>query len=333
MTPQNEFIWMITQFDLAYQNTFSCRLLRMNDKAEVLEEVIMPYRMLAGSLAETENHYFVNNWQYPFIIKIDKDTLFKYDSININDNKNFPEGKMISVNNRLIHSLSGLEYYDCGEDWPDMFADRSILFLDDDLNTEKKLSLGVPCASNKGGVMKNMDYVNPDSIYYVYESIMDEDYSILRIANFSWDGTLNFDLTPDIPTNPSMPYRSVISCRALSNGGVLVCGEEKEYKIINSNESTRPFLLLYHPTMEVGIKEYTIKTSEIFPNPAQSQFTVTNTENATVCLYTVLGQKVKQVTDTEKNTIVQTENLPAGIYVVKVEKGNAVVTRKVQILK
>jgi hypothetical protein len=82
-----------------------------------------------------------------------------------------------------------------------------------------------------------------------------------------------------------------------------------------------------------NVLEYNLKSIFIFPNPAQSQFTITNTENTTIQLYNILGQKVKQVTSTEANTIIQTENLSAGMYVLKVEKENAVIMKKIQITK
>ena len=71
----------------------------------------------------------------------------------------------------------------------------------------------------------------------------------------------------------------------------------------------------------------------VYPNPAQSQFTVTNTENANLTLYNILGQKVKQVVGEGENTVIYTEDLPKGIYLLKVEKEGAVLTKKVQISK
>lgn len=65
----------------------------------------------------------------------------------------------------------------------------------------------------------------------------------------------------------------------------------------------------------VSVNDLAKETISIFPNPAQSQFIVTNAENATIQLYNILGQKVKQVTAKEENTIIQTEDLSAGMYV------------------
>jgi len=80
-----------------------------------------------------------------------------------------------------------------------------------------------------------------------------------------------------------------------------------------------------------SILESTQTEISVFPNPAQSQFTVTNTENANLTLYNVLGQQVKQVIGEGENTIIHTEGLPQGIYLLKVEKEGAVLTKKIQI--
>jgi len=80
-----------------------------------------------------------------------------------------------------------------------------------------------------------------------------------------------------------------------------------------------------------NIAEYDASPISVFPNPAQSHFTVTNTENANLTLYNILGQKVRQVIGEGESTIIQTEGLPQGIYLLKVEKEGAVLTRKIQI--
>ena len=80
-----------------------------------------------------------------------------------------------------------------------------------------------------------------------------------------------------------------------------------------------------------SIQETTPTEISVFPNPAQSHFTVTNTENANLTLYNILGQQVKQVIGEGESTIIYTEDLPQGIYLLKVEKEGAVLTKKIQI--
>ena len=85
----------------------------------------------------------------------------------------------------------------------------------------------------------------------------------------------------------------------------------------------------------VGIqeKENTQRVVSVYPNPAQTQFTVTNTENTDIQLFTVLGQKVLQTYGKEENTVIHTASLPQGMYVLKVVKDNSSFVHKVQVVR
>ena len=75
------------------------------------------------------------------------------------------------------------------------------------------------------------------------------------------------------------------------------------------------------------------KVVAVFPNPAQTQFTVTNTENTDIQLFNILGQKVLQTRGTKENTAINTDALPQGLYVLKVVKNNSSAVHKIQIIK
>ena len=89
--------------------------------------------------------------------------------------------------------------------------------------------------------------------------------------------------------------------------------------------------IFYVTKTPVSIREVEQFSISVFPNPVRSQFTVTNTEDANITLYNILGQEVKRTQGTTEQTTIYTDNLPAGIYVLKVEKEGAVFTKKVQI--
>jgi len=83
---------------------------------------------------------------------------------------------------------------------------------------------------------------------------------------------------------------------------------------------------------KVEIKETQQPTNvNIFPNPACSHFTVTNTENASLQLYNMLGQEVFSTYSKEGNTIINVNILPQGLYVLKVVKNGVVSTHKVVV--
>jgi hypothetical protein len=92
-------------------------------------------------------------------------------------------------------------------------------------------------------------------------------------------------------------------------------------------------LLYYHPTKSVGANNYELLTTnsvKIFPNPAKTQFTVTNAENSNLYLYNIVGQEVFSTYSKEENTVINVNTFPQGVYVLKgVKEGNVSVHKVV----
>ena len=70
---------------------------------------------------------------------------------------------------------------------------------------------------------------------------------------------------------------------------------------------------------------------QVFPNPAQTHFTVTNTENATLHLYNMVGQEVLRTYGTGENTVIDVGLLPQGVYVLKVVKDGSLSVYKIVV--
>ena len=70
---------------------------------------------------------------------------------------------------------------------------------------------------------------------------------------------------------------------------------------------------------------------KIFPNPAKSQFTVTNVKDANLQLYNILGQEILHTYSSEENTVININSLPQGIYVLKVLKNNTSSVHKIVV--
>jgi hypothetical protein len=83
----------------------------------------------------------------------------------------------------------------------------------------------------------------------------------------------------------------------------------------------------------VGIQEIEQKTNviSVYPNPARSQFIVTNTENASLQLYNMAGQQVLYTYSKENNTVINMDFLPQGVYVLKALKDGVFSTHKIVI--
>jgi hypothetical protein len=114
--------------------------------------------------------------------------------------------------------------------------------------------------------------------------------------------------------------------------GVAYTGKDGYYNdsVYYAGEDTSIF---YIRRGDVGIQkmEKEVCVISVYPNPARSQFIVTNTENATLQLYNMAGQEVLQTNNKGENTVVNVDFLPQGVYVLKVLKGDVFSTHKIVI--
>ncbi len=91
--------------------------------------------------------------------------------------------------------------------------------------------------------------------------------------------------------------------------------------------------------LNVGENELASDSIKIYPNPATSEFTISQNLSAegTVQLFDISGKKIKELFSgnfgTNKNITVKTDGIAAGIYLVKVNSGKQSVTKKLVINK
>ncbi|AEV33972.1 hypothetical protein Oweho_3017 [Owenweeksia hongkongensis DSM 17368] len=80
----------------------------------------------------------------------------------------------------------------------------------------------------------------------------------------------------------------------------------------------------------VGVSEFYDTNVNIYPNPAKESFTIDGLVGKSVVqLLDVQGKLIKSYTGTERNLEVQRENLPAGMYFVKISDSNTTSIQKV----
>ena len=73
---------------------------------------------------------------------------------------------------------------------------------------------------------------------------------------------------------------------------------------------------------------------ELYPNPANDQLNinVSGSKSHTIFITNLLGQIVTSAKTTQAHTIIQTNGIPAGIYIIKIAEENGLVTtRKIVI--
>ena len=99
-------------------------------------------------------------------------------------------------------------------------------------------------------------------------------------------------------------------------------------------EAGVPDVKLYWPTNEY-VNNNTIKLTNLkaYPNPATTNIYIENNTGATISIYTLLGEKVKEIVDADKNAVINVADLKEGTYIVKVIDNNTVKTAKVNIVK
>ena len=71
----------------------------------------------------------------------------------------------------------------------------------------------------------------------------------------------------------------------------------------------------------------------IYPNPIKDQFTVTNVSDATITLYSILGQEIGTYYSTDNDITVDTTPFEQGIYIVKIEKNHKTSSLKVSVIR
>jgi len=226
------------------------------------------------------------------------------------------EGSAVTVDNLLIRSSQYTRSFDKCENFSKL---RMLIFYDDDLSIKNRLVVGDSCGMNEYG-RYNIHYLNPDSIYYAYP-VSDGNAiftgNTIRISNFSSEGKLNFDETLDLSSEP-VAHRFVTNCKALSNGGALICGK------VNFGNSG--FLILYHPPKNTGIAQIPNSQLQVFPNPATGQLRVVSGDisdgnDKAIQIYNVVGQVVytSTVSPLSPETIIDINHLANGLYFLKVD--------------
>ena len=66
----------------------------------------------------------------------------------------------------------------------------------------------------------------------------------------------------------------------------------------------------------------------IFPNPATENLTIETTEKATIEILNIAGQIIKTINTTDKQTIINVENLSSGVYIIKAKTDRGVAVKR-----
>ena len=328
ITRDNNFLFLVQLDDT------TSRIFQINKNGDILQNVCFrsPW-LFSGTLVETDSLYIRNYRIAEKILAFRKDSLEKNEWISLEWPYNkFHEGEATAVGNKLILANEDTRRYDecpaIGNKEYDWDYDIEIMFLNEDFSFKKWIHFGNPCVNDRWGVFH---YINPDSIYYAYESMAAayEGYTYtISIACFSSEGELHFNYMLDLP-DTVLRYKGVYGCRATSDGSVLVWGyADKELLAFQYNG----FLLLYHPPKNTGIAPIPTSQLRVYPNPTTNQLRITNYElrnaAAEYSIYSVAGQIVMHGTLQDETSVINLAPLAKGMYFLRVGEKTVKVVRE-----
>ena len=340
---ENEFICLLQgyYFDSLSKYHPTGRLLRVDKAGNLLEDVLFPFGGTFGtSIAEQGNYYYIDRAEHDFILRCSKDAFGIFDTLYFTPHfdDNIEEGLIISVGDQLLRTATAMVYHDeCGNP-PPWEADRSITFLDTAMNVLNRITVGNPCINEANWGFNNMDYIHPDSIFYVYASDVGGwgDQNIC-VTNFRQDGTINYHHT--IVTG-EISGKSICGCKALSDGGVLIYGQMNDFI---AGGICGGYVMKYHPYMNdlprpyINYYSYTSAIEEplpvpaevtVYPNPVQGTLYIMSSEAVEqVRVYDISGRELIQLPYPAQSIDIST--LANGIYLVKVKTAQGETVKKI----
>jgi len=86
-------------------------------------------------------------------------------------------------------------------------------------------------------------------------------------------------------------------------------------------------LMIYDPSL--GLSDSTIQEFSLYPNPVNDQLSITSKQEiSTVAIYNILGQEITSYKGIDSNMNVDVSALSSGTYIIKVQVGDALSSKK-----
>ena len=119
------------------------------------------------------------------------------------------------------------------------------------------------------------------------------------------------------------------------NGGSTVSLKDANNNILFSASGNygRGISKSFSVSSTLNLYNSNLKELNIYPNPTKNQFTIANAEGFNVSLYSILGKEILTKQSISNNEVVNTNNLSAGTYFVKIHSDNTSRTEKIVIIK
>ena len=174
--------------------------------------------------------------------------------------------------------------------------------------------------TNNGAELNNGDTIygyvtfNGDSLFH---------YTI-AVSN-----TLATDDTTYIGFNIPLQLTDIIE-----GNNTLCCGFDKVFRGGSMADITEDAnCAVFSVTFDNSISEANKTQTIVYPNPSKDVVTFENVDNSDIYIYNTLGQLVKKVNNVMGKTQVNVSDLNNGVYIVRIQNGTDVQTKKIQIIK
>ncbi|MBP7102760.1 MAG: T9SS type A sorting domain-containing protein, partial [Bacteroidales bacterium] len=312
------------------------KILVLDSNAHVIKHQPLDYIAFCATIEEFQGNYIVDLGRKFYII--DKDSLSIIDSVETNILGIYPIGNLLKLNDSVF-----IRSADFSNSTPEVFErDMAILFYNKQFAVFKQVQVGQVGYFDEYGY-SNLDFITKDSIYYAYSTRLSSpsipvEASSVSIACVNEKGEKHFDYQ-FIISEDSNTVKRICGIIATSDGGCLVHGISIRYTYEGSNDTGqfKGFLLKYNPQWQKASVTELPKQYEIavYPNPASNQIVISgnDVQMLDIFIYTITGQKVKQVVVNATQTTVDVNDLPVGMYILKIQTEQGVLTRKVQVMR
>lgn len=188
-----------------------------------------------------------------------------------------------------------------------------------------------------------------DLVYWNGSILVDARHNGINITPTN-DAANNWSLITNTNDSPAIGQRTLVYIRPFVTGDA----NDFEFNFLDTKidialakHQVNDFLLAYHgsgnrvvlldTTFSVlGLEDFSLKASTVFPNPSTGNFTiVTKTFLNTINLYNINGVFVKtiKVEDTSENVEFNISGLPAGVYFLELKNETEKTWKKVIIEK
>lgn len=173
-----------------------------------------------------------------------------------------------------------------------------------------------------------------DLVYWNNVTLVDARHNGVGVTPTN-DATNNWTITSNLNNTPSAGLRTIVATRAFNTGDVndftFVFANKSidlawarsgsaSYSLANHGGTNRGVLL--DRTFTLGAESFSLKDSQLYPNPNDGDFTITTKTYLTkVNVYTITGAFVKtiEVEENSENVEVNISGLESGVYLLELQ--------------